>query len=185
MNQDANRCTKSPSSAASGALLGERVEHILAHAHQRQRRAGRVIEPAHQLLALRLGLPHQSCRLVLGGIGEKRPRGVAERRQIRAEAGRRAGQELQTLRGAERGVAGQNRLGERDARSLAAPGEQRLRQTEQALDARRPGAPVADQRAPALGHRLQQPAEKRDVGRSFVHSGPSRMRGGRFNPASP
>ena len=55
LNHDENRWTKSASTAREILAVIDRIEQLLAHAHQRGGAAGRKIEAAQQLLPARLG----------------------------------------------------------------------------------------------------------------------------------
>ena len=147
--------------------MHHRVHQVFAHRDQRRGAAGREIEPAEQLLPARLGGVMQ----LGGGLVAPLARPGIDRRidalAVDPEARRQRLEEGDARTGRQFVVAGENLARERDARGLAAPGQQLLAQLDQALRAcRSVTAPVAravDQRAAALRNGLQHFAEKRGV----------------------
>ena len=148
----------------------ERIEQLLAHAHQRGGAARREIEPAQQFLPARPrrrhGFRRRSCR-----------RARPARRRWRHRAATRSGPKRfasaskKAMRGPVVSSAYLARIssGQRHARRLAAPGQQFLAQFRQTFRARsRIAAAVAravEQRPAALGNAVEHLAEKGRVHR--------------------
>ena len=145
MNHDENRCTKSASTAREVVAVVQRVDQLLAHAHQRGGAAGREIEPAEQLLPARLGGAHAPRR-------RSRPTARRARRRWprRAAPGRGrsacASASKNAMRGPVVSVAYRARISRASATPDASPrpDKQFLAQLDEAFRARRRvAAPVA------------------------------------------
>ncbi len=142
----------------------ERIEKLLAHAHQRGGAARREIEPAQQLLPARFGGGVNLGGGLVGRRGLPGGDGGVEPLAVRAEA---VGQRLEkgdARPGRQLGVFGEDLLGQRHAGGLAAAGQQFLAQLGQRLRARRGlAAAVAraiEQRPAALGNAVEHLAEE-------------------------
>ena len=143
----------------------ERVEQLLAHAHQRRGAAGRQIEPAEQFQPARLGGAMQFVR----GIGGRRlppgGNGGVDAGGIVAEGFRQRLEEGDARPGGQRRIVRQNLVGQRHAGGLAAAGKQRLAQLDQTV--RAPARRLApDQGAAAVRDALQHLAEERGIQRN-------------------
>ena len=146
-----------------------RLEQLGAHAHQRRRAPGRQIEAPEELEPPRLGRamepgcgriggrahPGRGCGIQLGTVGAEPARQRLEEGDARTRF--------------ELAVARENFARERNARGLAAAGEQILAQMGQVgrvlLGDPAPIARTVDQRAPALRDRLQHFTKKRGIHR--------------------
>ena len=115
----------------------ERIEQLLAHAHQRGGAARREIEPAQQLLPARLGGGMNFGGGLVGGRGLPGGDGGVEPLAVRAEAVRQRLEEGDARPGGQLGVFGEDFLGQRHAGRLAAARQQLLAQFGQAFRARR------------------------------------------------
>ena len=134
-----------------GAKRLEQVDEVLAHAHERQRAAVREVEPADQLLALRLGSLVERMR--------RRPRRrlavavdrVLDRRLVGAEIAGDVNEESEAVLLRQARVAVEDDARQRDARGLAAPRDQLARELDDIGDAcprmlvaaRKPDQPAA------------------------------------------
>ena len=142
--------------------MGEHVEQLLAHAHQRDGAAGREIEPAEQLLPARLGgRMHLGCGLV-GRIVAPGGNRRLQAGRVGPEALRQRLEEGDARAGREFRVAGEDIARHRDAGGLAAAGQQVVAELDQALGAGRVGAaPLAGAVNEARGRARRSSATSR------------------------
>src|SRR5271154_6103860 len=151
-------------------VFGNRVQNVLAHTHQRERAARRMVEPADQLLPRRLRAVGKIGRLRVVRRLEERAGGGGERGEVGAEPRRRALQPRAPLRRAQRAVAVQDRARGRGAGGLAAPPQQLHRQVQQRLDPERLGTLDAHERTTTFGDALQQPRKIGPIDRRLGHA---------------
>ncbi len=141
------------------------VDQLLAHAHQRRGAAGREIEPAEQFEPARLAGVMQLGR---GFVG-RRLLPVFDRRldagAIGAEGGGQRLEEGDPRPDRQILVAAEDVAGQRHAGGLAAAGQQRLAQLEQAGRALMRRLAALNQGAAAVGDALQHFAEKGGIHR--------------------
>ena len=161
LNQDEKRCTKSASVPASSLSSRKAREQVLAHAHQRRRAARRLVEPPDQLLPARLGGEMQLGHGLLRSVRRIGLDGALQALMVAAELVDQAAQEHEARLAVERLVAGEHRARERDARSLAAPGQQGFAELLEIGAVARRAAPEAQQRSAAL----------RDAGKKVAEEG--------------
>jgi hypothetical protein len=143
----------------------ERIEQLLAHAHQRGSAAGRQIEAAKQFQAARF-----AAAMELGGAigGRRRLPGGERRIDARRIVAKSLGQGLEkgdARPGGQPGIVVENLIGERDAGSLAPPRQQRFGKLEDAVGAAARGGAARDQGAAAVGDALQHLAKERGIHR--------------------
>ncbi len=175
LNHEENRCAKSASTAARSSRCTMASINCSRIATSAAVPPGRKIEPAEQLLPARLGGGMQ----LRGGLLRAFARPRIDRRidalAVGPEAHRERLEERDARPGGELGVACEDLARERDPRGLAASRQQFLAQLDQRLGARgRLAAAVAgavDERAAALGDRLQQLAEERGVHAKVLGAG--------------
>jgi hypothetical protein len=143
----------------------ERIDEMLAHAHQRRGAAGSEVEPPEQLLPPRFGGAMNFGGGRVRGLGPPLPDGGIEPRALDPEAfGKRLEERDARPRG-QLGVSAENVACARGAGSFSAAREQRLAVVGERIRANlRPRAPLSrDQRAAAFHNPLQQLAEKRGI----------------------
>src|SRR5215470_589660 len=149
------------------AAAVERIEQMLAHAHQCGGAAGREIQPAQEFLPARLGRLMNPRRGVIGWIGAPHRDGGVELAMIGTEATRQRLEERDARPRGQLGIVGQNLARERDTGGFAAPGEKLVAQLHQARRAlfRALAAltGAVEERAPALRDALQKLAKKGGV----------------------
>jgi len=149
------------------------VKELLAHAHKGGGAAGRKIEPADELEPARLGNAMELGRVRGRGLNAPgRDRGI-DATAIVAEGGRQRFEESDARPDSQLGIVGEDLVGERDARGLAAAGKQVLAKLNQAgrARARRLAALPPYQGAAPFGDALQHLAEKRAIHRIFRQPG--------------
>src|SRR5262249_32835802 len=132
----------------------ERVEKLLAHAHECGGAAGREVKASQQLLPARLGRAMDLRRRVVARLGAPRRDGSVELVMVGAEAMSERLEERNARTRGQLRIALQDLARERHARRLAAAGEQLIAKLHQArralLRALATLAGAIDERAPAL-----------------------------------
>ena len=137
------------------------LQELLAHPDQRRGAARRQVQAADQLLPPRLRRGVQRLdRLDAGVLRDGLDRGL-DGGPIRAEPVGQRPEEGQPLLGPGRVEGGEQRPGEGDARGFAAPRQEQVAEGREIRRRDRPGPfPAAEQRAAAVGQRVEQVPEE-------------------------